>query len=771
MPILHTLLLGFSGAVIAVWFKHHFVMLPDNQLSIGLPFLAAAALALPALFFCFRYWRNNPSFRFSWRPVFILPIVFCLSAVIFNTQAFFRGALFADGPLIPFVSWASANLSFATKIGSVFLTYVFLTIAFFAAGNLSLRIILHSPIENGNTQYGVALRIIAGMFAWSTFLLGIGMLGGLPGWIIWTAFCLILVWEHHSITTLFNQIFGVVASWQPHWKSAELYLFALGCFLVAFTLTQSIKPHPTGYDDMTYYMDRVQIMSERGEIISGGSPYPFELLAAAIRIASSDNTLLLAMSLDTYSLFFGVFILYGFAQSVFGHRASLLSAIILLSLPIGAALTIREVKPDPLLFAVSAMVLWSLLRSITERKASLWYCAIGLFSFAVSIKLTALFLIAPIAFTSLILVWSIFKKSGLDFYWQSVFITISIGLLPLLPWISYSLTTQTLSSINSFQSLVSSVSADEHLKLRNEVWNYTSRNACSNSGDAEDLSHFITDRKTLKGWIFIPWDVTMNLHSGYFATEIGFLFLSLLPLFFTVLRKKLKRPGNAWYQEPVILLTLFALGYFSLWIRFGNGIFWYAYPGLALLILLVAELGEQIQFSRILFTSFWVILIFGLVSNTLVQMKLRGERAQVLFAGNELPADQFLDQSIAGYGDVAAILNENPDIRVLLTSSQLWYGIKNNDRRAVMDPYLDTFNCLHRERDDALTLSRLRDFDIRYILYARGYNAELEHGTRPTFNAKIQVFTDFIGRNLRVVWGSPYYTVFEVPPASLRIGR
>lgn len=769
MPILHILLLGFSGAVIAVWFRHHFVMLPDNQLSIGLPFFLASSLVALVLFFCFQYSRKHPSLSFHFRPVFILPVVFLLSATIFNTQAFLRGLIFTDGPLIPLVSWVSANLSFAAKFGSVILTYVFLTIAFFSAGNLLFRTILRHPIQDQHSVYGIALRIIAGMFLWSTLLLGLGMLGGLPDWIIWISFSLLVIWEHRAVTTLFRQMFNVTGKWQPHFRSAEPYLLALGCFLVAFTLTQSLKPHPTGYDDMTHYMDRVHIVSERGEIIAGGRPYPFEILAAAIRIASGNDTLLLAMSLGTYCLFFGTFVLYGFGQAVFSRRTGVLSAIILLSLPIGAALAIREVKPDPLLFAVSAMVLWSLIRSVAEKKLIFWHSALGLFSFAVIIKLTALFLVAPLAITATLIAH---QRRAFDITWRSLIMMIIIGLIPLLPWISYGLTTHPVSSaINSFEALISSESTDEYKKLRNEVTTYVWRNSCLATGAAEDFSRFVPARGPIERWLKLPWDTTMNVHIGSFATEIGFLFLALLPWYFAIRQNGTVSPNPPWHERPRPQIALFALGYFLLWAVLGEGVFWYAYPGLSLLILLVVELREKVHFSRILFMYFWIVLALGLIGNTLVQMKLKGERAQVLFAGNELSADEFLDQSIAGYGGAIKILNQDPESRVLLTSSQLWYGIIDNDRRAVMDPYLDTFNCIHRERNDALTLSRLRDFDIRYVLHARGYNTELERGTRPTFNAKIEAFTDFIGHNLRVVWGSPYYTIFEVPPADFHTGR
>ncbi|MFA9262430.1 MAG: ArnT family glycosyltransferase [Undibacterium sp.] len=759
MPFLHILLLGFSSAVVAVWFRHHFILLPDNQVAIGLPFYIACVLFASVLFFGFRYHQKNPAFSPRLQTIFIIPLILCFSALIFNTQAFLRGRLLSTEPLIPFANWFTANLSFVTKFGAVILVYLFLSLAFYSAGNFLLRAVFRS-FSHEKTLYAEIVRITLGMLVWSLYLVGLGALEALTATPIWTAFFLLFLSEYKAIRALFEKLSSPI-EYRPNWKSPGLYLFALLSFLIAFTFTQSLRPHPTGYDDMTFYMDRTHGLSEEHALISGGRPYPFELMAAAIRIAAHDETLLLAMSLATYALFFGALVLYGFGREYFNRRTGLLAAVILLSLPIGAALTIREVKPDPLLFAITTLVFWSLVQSITERQLRFWYVAVTLFSFAVTIKMTALFLVAPIALTGLFLVLN--RKLIIGYSWKLIPLTLLGGLLPLAAWIGYGLTTHPVPSLRDIDFLLSSVSTDEHLKLRNELTVFSVENACVSTGGSEDFSRFAPNRSSVEHWITLPWDLTMNLTAGSFATEIGFFFLALIPLWLVRRKKAESEESQKWHLRPVPLLSLFALGYFALWVWLGQGVIWYGYPGLALLILIVAALDDAIRPVRVMHTFFWIVIILGLASHTIVQMKLKAERAQVLFLGGELPAAQFLEQSIAGYGEALEILNQDPTSRILLTSSQLWYGIINNDKRAVMDSYLDTFNCLHRERDDALTLSRLHELNIRYVLYARGYTAELEGGKRESFNAKIKVFTDFIGKNLRVVWGSPYYTLFEVP--------
>lgn len=760
MPFLHILLLGFSGAVIAVWFKHHFVMLPDNQLSIGLPFIICAAISLLFGFFLFRKMNIKNQICISWRPISCLLVVFFFGLLIFNTQAFLRGLFLSHEPLIPLTNLLTANTSFVTKFAAVILVFTVLTFAFYSAGNLLLRIILRSFISD-TSAYAQTLRIMLGMLVWSLFLLGLGFLEALTARPIWTAFILLLIAEHRAIKDFLKELFAPrKLEWSK--RSPELYLLFLVSFLVAFTLTQSIRPHPTGYDDMTFYMDRVHLISSEHLLVSGGLPYPFELIASAVNIASANGTLFLGMSFATYSLFLGALILSFFGKDIFTPRTGIIAATILLSLPIGAALTFREVKPDALLFPVSAFLLWSLIKSIQKKDLTFWYISLGLFSFAVTVKLTALFLLAPIAITGLTLIK--LHSSIIQFSWHTaIIVSLLWGALPITGWIGYGLTTHPLPSLSEIDYVLSTVAPDEGTKFRSEIYRYSVEQACSATGATEDFSRFIPNRNPIERWVTLPWDLTMNLSTGSFATEIGFFFLALLP-FWLVVRRKFESPlEEKWFFQPISLIAFFALGYFFLWIWRGQGVMWYGYPGLALLILLVALLEAKLKNERILYVFFWIALLLGLTANTLVQMKLKAERAQVLFSAGELSAADFLEQSIAGYGGALTILNQDPSSRVILTSSQLWYGLVNNDERAIMDAYLDTFNCLHRERDDALTLSRLREFDVRYILYARGYTAELHNGKRESFNEKIRVFTDFLGKNLQVVWGSPYYTLFEVP--------
>ena len=760
MTFLHQLILGFSSAVVLVWLKHHFFVLTDDWLSISLPFLVCS-LGISLVFVLFYgIQKKHPSFTLpTFRPFFLPLAIFYFGLLIFNTQAFLRGIILSNGPLVPLSSFLSVNLSYGSKLGSVFLLFFFLTLAFFSAGNFFLKLAAQVPDERASTAYGTILRLIVGIFSWSAFLLMLGMVGALHQLPISIAFLLLLLSERIPIRQLLR--LGIESKqFGNEQKPSQILLTLLGLFLIAFTLTQSLRPEPTGYDDMTQYMNRASLMANEERLIAGGNPYPFELISAGIRIAAHDDTMLFAMSFGTYSLLFGAFILFAFGQSLGESRLTgLLSSVIYLALPMSAALTIREVKPDPLLVALAIFVFWALYKSLHEKKIRSWYAAVFVFCFALTVKLTGLFLLAPIAIVAILL---FFSKEFSSNRLKIITLSFAIALLALSFWLIYGFSTRPLSLPVTPQEILSSDTATNPVsQLSVELSTYARDNACISTGSSEDFARFDSGRGPIEKWIAFPWDLTLNLEAKAFATEITCLFLALLPLFLIVRRKS--QESVTWTDRPVLILSIFSFSYFALWLFFGSGVAWYALPGFALLGVLIALLAKRVEDAPLLKVFFWIVLSMGLLGGTLIQMKLTSERAQVLYASGQLSPEQFLGQAIPSFSPAIDILNLFPDSRVLITSSQLWYGITNNHERAVMDSYLDMFNCLYRERDDALTLERLDHFGIRYILYARGYTAELDSQGRPTFDAKIKALTDFLGKNLQVVWGSPHYLIFEVP--------
>lgn len=762
MPSFLILFFGFSIAVTAVWLKHHLFVLPDDWLFISFPLLTYGFFVS---LFALWLWFQKRTLSFQMPRFLIAGIVFALAIGIFNLQTFFAGLILpGHAPILPFTSWATANLSFATKLGTIALTFILLTAIFAATGNLILKRFQSDQSSDG---YWFFIRLAVGASIWVSFLIVLSGLGIFSQAAIGLAAILIAIYERRYLFTLIRWC-DVQDHWLINVKNPTFLLIALGLFLLALNIGEAVRPAPVGYDDMTAYMNRVNLMTEARALIPGGNPFPFELLATGIRIASGDETMMLAMSLGVYGLFLGIALLYAFGQSIFSSRTGLIAALIVLSIPMGPALAIAEVKPDALLFPIATLFFWSLFATIQTKDLRYSFFAIFLFGFALSIKLTAFLLILPLILTFGILLYT--QKSLLSPL--SLRHSVAAGiffLLPLLPWIWYGMSTRTAADpihlTSSPIQLLSSVNHPATPSLDQEINDELRGTACQATGALEDFERFTSARSTLGQYFFLPWDLTLNLAVTAFAAEIGFLFLAILPLWLIRTRSLTGSPLRTFLEKPTIILAIFALGYFFLWLILAEQIPWYGYPGLALLALLTAIAIERFRSPIFLGWFLFALLLVGLIGNTLVRMKFSAAPERLQYAAGTITADEFLDTTFPGLYTLKSAVNENSNIRIYITGSRLWYAIEHNTERAYMDSHLDTFNCLLEKHGEQGTLEILQTLRIRYIFFSRVLLSELENDERPTFQSKVRRFTDFADESLRILWGSADYTLFEVPAA------
>ena len=133
------------------------------------------------------------------------------------------------------------------------------------------------------------------------------------------------------------------------------------------------------------------------------------------------------------------------------------------------------------------------------------------------------------------------------------------------------------------------------------------------------------------------------------------------------------------------------------------------------------------------------------------------------YASGMISAEEFLDTTFPGLSTLKSGLNRNPPVRFYVTGSRLWYAFDDNGARGYMDGHLDTFNCLLENYGPIGTLEKFRELNVHYFFFSRTLLQELRSEKNPTFQAKVQRFTDFAGKHLRVVWGSRDYMLFEMP--------
>ncbi|MFZ1654663.1 MAG: hypothetical protein WAT84_02425 [Candidatus Moraniibacteriota bacterium] len=760
MPPFFILFSGFSLAVTAVWLRHHFFALPVDWLAISLPLIVSAFIFVP--FVLWRAFQKEPTPLRLHR--FVLPAgAVLVSIAIFNAQAFLIGLLPGHAPVIPLATWFAANTSFLTKLGTVIATYFLLTGVLAATGNSVLKR-LRDP-DRTDASYGFFLRIVIGSSLWATLLVALGWLSALTPGVIWVCLAGIALFEWRYLLSLCRYCLGSDV-WHLDVKSPLFALALFGLFLVALNLSETIRPEPTGFDDMTYYMDHVHRMQASQTFIAGGHPFPFELLAAAVGIASHDQTMMLALSLGVYGLLIGAAILFAFGRAVWGVHVGAIAAVLTLSIPMGAALALNETKPDAWLFLVTTLFFWSLIRWLRSRDMAACFLALYLFSFALTIKLTALFLIGPFGLA----IGSVLStQRPLHLSWRAALrqslITAAFFLLPLLPWLVLAEVTHPPTRPYQVNELLLSF-APLQPSLAQDIEYLLTDTHCQATGVAEDLARFRNHRGALAAAFFLPWDITMNLTVAAFATEIGFLFLAVLPLWLWYGVRAFPHLPRLRLQSPVVQFTFFLLGYGLLWILFAKRVPWYGYPAIALAALLTASLIDRSRsFSPYLSRYLMVLLVLSVIGNTLVRLNFTGTREHLRYAGGTLSAEDYLDTTFPGLKTLRSAINRPSLPRVYITGSRLLYAFDDHTQRTFNDPHLDTFNCLFDASGSDGVLETFHALDIQYVFFSRILLRELQHDQNQTFRTKIERFTDFTGHQLRVVWGSADYMLFEVPRA------
>lgn len=748
-PLLFLLLSGFSLAAANAWFRYHILATGDYWLWIAFPLAVYGIIASGAIFL---FWRAKTPPRFSLTLSFALLLITLL--IIFESQVFLRPIFLTGTPLLATQGIFAAHLAFGKMVFSVLALFIILTLLFVSTGSLILRLTrLSKQILPTGYALRFALHFIAGIGTWIAILIlyhWIGLLSARP--IIFVA-AIILITERRSLIEIGRWcIEKTDCSALRNPFNAFVSVFLL--FIIAFNVVETIRPIPTGYDDMTHYMNRVTLMTERQSLLDGGGQYAFELLAAGISIVTGESgQQMFALSFGTYGLLIGTLFIFLFGREFFGFRAGLVAAITFLSVPMGPALAILETKPDSLLLPFTVALVWFLIEAVRSKNLVFFYFACFSFGLAITTKLTGAIFLPGLAIGFLIIIWN--RQSEWLSIIRGALLSIFFFALAFAPWFL----NDELREAKAYLRPDTSTTLTQDLEK--ELWG--SGQKCSFLGQNEDMLRFDPEPGwNLKEILTAPWHLTMNRYVSLFATEFGFLYLALIPLGLLVCF----RTPRAWLTEtsqPITLLIITLVGAVTLWGVYAEHVAWYLYPTLPLLSLLIAAIFEHNQKYRSLSWFLIALIVLGLFGNTLVRMKFGSSEPRLRYAAGALSANEYAEAVFPGYPISMEILNLYPEARILVTGSRHWYGIHDNDRRAHLDTHLEAFSCLLNRHGPDGTLAVLRKLGIRYIFFSKSLMSEYEGTSRPTFTKKIRELVEFSRTHLRVEWGSASHMIYRIP--------
>lgn len=642
----------------------------------------------------------------------------------------------------PMVEWFMGSATFAIELLMLvaILTITYLVLS--TTGNGILRFLKFRSFASAPPLLVQLITLAFGIAGWIYIALLLAAIGWLRGPLVLGLAALILIIEHSwrsAILPLWKK--PLIITHPLPWQS--LVLIAFLAFFSASSLIDSLRPIPSGYDDMTAYMNHAQLIATRGTLVPGGLPFPFEILAATLEKAAPGPGLLFGMSLGTLALFLAALALWGLCCDFFDRRTALVAVTLWLSLPMTGALVFREVKPDPLLAFCLILTFWVMLRSLRSQSSAQLPIIAFLFGLAISVKLTALFFIGPFLVAAFVLRRQIRDKR---LHFGRLFGQASIAfLLPLIPWFALSFGTRPAATPISPSSFLSSSSPSSISDAA--VWKKLGINPtddCFFTGEGEDRARFLAPRPAILRTFFAPWDLTMNTGFGQPATEIGFLLLAFLPwLLFGLARA----PTDTSLAIARTIATM-AAGYFFLWLCLGHFILWYALPGFMLLSILIAWSITRAVNNRLLSHLLWALLFFGLTANTLLRFTYSLPRTTLDFAAGRSDMAAYQAALFPAFLPVLNLIDTDGEARMLIAGSGLRYFIHENDRRVITDQYLDTFNCLNQPEDVPGTLNRLRSFGIKYVYISADTLAHAEDDAPPSLQGKVRRFTLFAKRAL-----------------------
>jgi hypothetical protein len=266
--------------------------------------------------------------------------------------------------------------------------------------------------------------------------------------------------------------------------------------------------------------------------------------------------------------------------------------------------------------------------------------------------------------------------------------------------------------------------------------------ACRATGSKEELDRYWGFRQGWRHYLTLPWRSVMNIDSpGYYVTTMPalllFPFLLLLPAFWTTRMR--------WFRW-LFTGTLFML---AQWMFLANGIPWYGLGiflglvvGLEVLLARAPDLPNRILASLLIVGS----ILVG-YSNRFWQFEI--QRNLFEYAFGKITAQALQERTIPHYDDIASIAIARhlalPDRPYLYRVGTFipYFVPRNLEIIGIADHQVDVFNCLYQERDDALTLKRLKALGFNGIIFDTN-TATIERNVGGTLHKKVQSFVDFL---------------------------
>lgn len=580
------------------------------------------------------------------------------------------------------------------------------------------------------------------------------------------------------------------------WKTGKTVLPTLTVLgiLLGLNTIDLLHPFPTGFDSLHRYHNTPNLLTQTHELISGIVPYSYELLISLGLFLFKSP--LIGMGISVLGGWLALGLLFTTFKKKFNTADSLLWTTLFISLPMTQFMMHIDVKNDlPLLFfsllALHAVMRWHEHRT---KKHAAW---VGLWlGLAFGIKYTSALLIMTVFAFYAYTAWGVVAMTAVGF--------LAVGLLGM---VGYSFAFDSFSEtekvgvhaglivvaflVGAFAlrnkrvtrrdlapfwmtALVMGVVFSPwmlHNGLHATSWDmktllYGSSDqvalerpegtSCASASDYNELQLYSGggDHSLLLP-VKLLWESSIN--SGLpnnRISDISFLFLGFFA--FVILSWKALKKEDATLRD----VGRFTVFYGVLWLFASMGIIWYGMPIFVGLLILYGKAWKAEKWTMGVLALWLTMSLFLRVSDSLVHS------SSLLYAGGVMTNELFMEQSTSGSNRVLAILNgeEAVDENVIVVGGFLTYFIERNDVRVYTDTFLDGFTCVFLNDDVTVTLQRLQDANIGYILFSQN-TLVAEVDPNGPLHQQFATFEAFALNNLEEVVYSPDVVLYKVPDA------
>jgi hypothetical protein len=265
---------------------------------------------------------------------------------------------------------------------------------------------------------------------------------------------------------------------------------------------------------------------------------------------------------------------------------------------------------------------------------------------------------------------------------------------------------------------------------------------CLATAGKEELDRYWGNHVGWSHYLGLPWRSVMNLdHAGYYVTTapalLLFPLLLLLPFFW-------KREGR--WLRWLWVSTVFLL---AQWVFFANGVPWYGigvFVGLVLCLeaLVVKAPDRQSKILAGILVSLSLLVCLGMRF-----WQFDSQRNLFEYPIGKISAETIRERTIPYYDDITDIVLQRaeqfPERPLLYRIGTFlpYFVPRNLEIIGVTDHQLDTFNCLYQERDNVLTIRRLKELGFNSIVFDTN-TATIEKNPNGSLHQKVQALTDFL---------------------------